>query len=287
MAMVAQKSLLKAGASVLALAGMLSKLNSKFSEEGTKRAKQGYERAANTKKDNKSIVAKKVNPENTNESNIIHTTSPIANEKPIVSEQPTKQKFILSEEGAYYPIKADNAKTNIPVDEDVKGLIQVKQKNALRMGAGRKSANEYQQALDKAKTFVGGKTDDVWNEIGLDPSITDKDIREAGYTKTDILNDFNLYVNRIDQWSIDTNKKATEKNVEYAVGDLDDYVLAQQNNEFGRAWSAFILDKKHKEEADKQEELKFWDDKEEETYNVWLQEQELTEEEKEAQGIVF
>lgn len=283
--MVAQKSLLKAGASVLALAGMISKLNSSFSEKGTKKAKQGYERAANTKKENKSIIAKKINPENTNESNIIHTTSPIANEKPLVSEQPTKQKFILSEEGAYFPIKTENTKTNIPVDEDVKGLIQVKQKNALRMGAGRKSANEYQQALDKAKTFVGGKTDDIWNEIGLDPSITDKDIREAGYTKTDILNDFNLYVNRIDQWSVEANRKATNKGVDYAVGELDDYVLAQQNNEFGKAWSAFILDKKHKEEANKQEEVKFWDDKEEETYQVWNQE--LSEEEKLEQGIVF
>lgn len=283
--MVAQKSLLKAGASVLALAGMISKLNSSFSEKGTKKAKQGYERAANTKKENKSIIAKKINPENTNESNIIHTTSPIANEKPLVSEQPTKQKFILSEEGAYLPIKTENTKTNIPVDEDVKGLIQVKQKNALRMGAGRKSANEYQQALDKAKTFVGGKTDDIWNEIGLDPSITDKDIREAGYTKTDILNDFNLYVNRIDQWSVEANRKATNKGVDYAVGELDDYVLAQQNNEFGKAWSAFILDKKHKEEANKQEEVKFWDDKEEETYQVWNQE--LSEEEKLEQGIVF
>lgn len=277
--MVAQKSLLKAGASVLALAGMISKLNSKFSENGTKRAKQGYEQAANTKKENNSIIAKKINPENTNESNIIHTTSPIA------SEQPTKQKFILSEEGAYFPVKADSAKTNIPVDEDVKGLIKVKQKNALRMGAGRQSANEYQQALDKAKTFVGGKTDDIWNEIGLDPNITDKDIRDAGYTKTDIIKDFNLYTDRIDQWSTETNKKATSKGVDYAVGELDDYVAAQQNNEFGKAWSAFILDKKNKEEANKQEELKFWDNKETETYEVWNNE--LSEEEKLEQGIVF
>jgi len=286
MAMVAQKSLLKAGASVLALAGMISKLNSSFSEKGTKKAKQGYEKAANTKKENKSIIAKKVNPENTNESNIIHTTSPIANEKLVVSEQPTKQKFILSEEGAYFPIKAENTKTNIPVDEDVKGLIQVKQKNALRMGAGRKSANEYQKAIEDAKSLVGGKTDDVWNEIGLDPSITDEDIRKAGYTKTEILRNFKGYVSEIDSWADEMNRTATNKGVDYAVGQLDDYVLAQQNNEFGRAWSALILDKKNKEEANKQEELKFWDDKEEEAYKVW-QEPELSEEEKEAQGIVF
>lgn len=286
--MVAQKSLLKAGASVLALAGAVSSLRAKFNQKGIDKAKKSYEKNANIKKENNGIIAKKINPENTNESNIIHTTSPI------VGEQPKKQKFILSEEGATFPIKAENTKTNIPVDEDVQGLIKVKQKNARRAAAGKVGSNKYQKELETAKSLVGGKIDDVWNEIGLDPNITDEDIRKAGFTKTDIIKNFNSYVNEIDSWSEEINKTAANKGVDYVVGTLDDYVAAQQNNEFGRAWSAIILDKKNKEDMARQEEeanLKFWDNKEEEEYRVWLQEQEntaeLSEEEKLEQGIVF
>lgn len=286
--MVAQKSLLKTGASVLALAGAVGSLRAKFNQKGIDKAKKSYEKNANIKKENNGIIAKKINPENTNESNIIHTTSPI------VGEQPKKQKFILSEEGATFPIKAEDTKTNIPVDEDVQGLIKVKQKNARRAAAGKIGSNKYQKELETAKSLVGGKTDDVWNEIGLDPNITDEDIRKAGFTKTDIIKNFNSYVNEIDSWSEEINKTAANKGVDYVVGTLDDYIAAQQNNEFGRAWSAIILDKKNKEDMARQEEeanLKFWDNKEEEEYRVWLQEQEntaeLSEEEKIEQGLVF
>ena len=49
-----------------------------------------------------------------------------------VEEAPApEQKYISSEEDAYLPIKVENTETKIPVDEDVQGLIKVKQKKYL------------------------------------------------------------------------------------------------------------------------------------------------------------
>ena len=64
-----------------------------------------------------------------------------------VEEAPApEQKYISSEEGAYLPIiKAENTETNIDAkDPEVQGLIEVKQKNALRAIAGQRSQKRYQ-----------------------------------------------------------------------------------------------------------------------------------------------
>lgn len=234
--MNAQRQLLGLGSSVLAVAGMINRLKSKFNSKGINQAKKNYNINVNIKKDNNSIAKKQV------------------------EEQAQPQKFILSEEGATYPISADNTKTNIKVDDEVKGLIKLRQKNAKRAMAGRLSANEYKNEIAKAKDLVGGKKEDVWNEIGLDVDITDDDIKKAGYTKTDIIRDFNEYANRTSDWAISYNKKAVEKDVDYAVSsELNDYVAAQQDRVFGKAWSALILDKKRKAEFKEQEE-KYYED---------------------------
>lgn len=192
MAMVAQKSLLKAGASVLALAGMIGKLNSKFSEEGTKKAKNGYEKAANTKKENNELtkknieqVAEKKAPQPFGElAGVEETAKQAPGEKEIVEAKKPTQGF-----GARVPITAENSQTNIPIDEDVKGLIQVKQKNALRVAAGSKSQKSYQGIKAKltGQFATEHNIDDVWRSINLDPNIDDKMIRKAGLTKTQIL----------------------------------------------------------------------------------------------------
>ena len=67
-----------------------------------------------------------------------------------IEETPaTEQKYISSEESAYSPIKAENTETKIPVDEDVQGLIKVKQKNALRAASGKRSQERYQNIKEK------------------------------------------------------------------------------------------------------------------------------------------
>ncbi len=283
--MVAQKSLIKAGASVIALAGAISKMRAKFSETGKEKAKQGYEKNANVKKENKEIIAKKIDPENTNESNIIHTTAPV------VGEKPEKQKFILSEEGATYPIKAEETKTNIPIDEDVQGLIKVKQKNALRAAAGKRGQESYQEIKAKltGRFATEHNIEDVWRSINLDPNIDDKMIKKAGLSKTEILKMweatenssdnalFHLFEkNNADQYGIATYEEDPEMRENFGPL-LSEYIKAKAD---GRT-----LEEKERDYLAQQGD--FWDDKEDETYRVWQEERELTEEEKQAQGIVF
>ena len=69
-----------------------------------------------------------------------------------VEEAPApEQKYISSEEGAYLPIiKAENTETNISAkDPEVQGLIELKQKNALRAAAGQRSQKRYQNIKAK------------------------------------------------------------------------------------------------------------------------------------------
>ena len=73
-----------------------------------------------------------------------------------------KQEYISSEEDAYLPIKAENTETELPTvsaehsetnisakDPEVQGLIEVKQKNALRAAAGQRSQKRYQDIKER------------------------------------------------------------------------------------------------------------------------------------------
>ena len=56
----AQKELLRAGGSILALAGAMARLRSKLNEKASDNAKKGYEKAANIKKENKELTKKNI-----------------------------------------------------------------------------------------------------------------------------------------------------------------------------------------------------------------------------------
>ena len=94
-----------------------------------------------------------------------------------VEEAPApKQIHISSDEGAYLPIKTENTETELPTvsaehsetnisakDPEVQGLIEVKQKNALRAVAGQRSQNRYRNIKGKlTSTFADySNIDDV------------------------------------------------------------------------------------------------------------------------------
>ena len=224
----AQKELLRAGGSILALAGTMARLKSRLNEKASDKAKNGYEKAANIKKENNELiknnieqVTEKKAPQSFGElaitkeelpveSKVVEKKAPqhfgelagveekikqagaptekevVEAKKPVqrfgelagVEETPTaEQKYISSEENAYSPIKAENTETKIPVDEDVQGLIKVKQKNALRAAASRKSQIAYRASKGYEKDFP------IRDYL---PNVEDKELYKAGITKTEL-----------------------------------------------------------------------------------------------------
>lgn len=193
----AQKELLQAGGSILALAGTMARLRSRLNEEASDKAKKGYEKAANIKKENNELtkknieqVTEKKTPQSFGElvttkeelpvkSKVVEKKAPQHfGELAGVEETPTtEQKYISSEESAFSPIKAENTETKIPVDEDVQGLIEVKQKNALRSAASRKSQIAYRASKGYEKDFP------IRDYL---PNVEDKELYKAGITKTEL-----------------------------------------------------------------------------------------------------
>lgn len=95
-----------------------------------------------------------------------------------VEEAPApEQKYISSEEGAYLPIKAENTETKIPVDEDVQGLIQAKQKNMKRSISASRAQKEYQASKGYENDFP------IRDYM---PNVSDAELRKAGITKTEL-----------------------------------------------------------------------------------------------------
>lgn len=221
----AQKELLKAGGSVLALAGTMARLRSKLNEKASNNAKKGYEKAANIKKENKELIKKNIEqvtgekaPQSFGElarteeelpveSKVAEEKAPqhfgelagveetfkqadIPTEKEVVKAKKPIQRFgELAEglnegsKGSLYEtlteglIKAENTETKIPVDEDVQGLIKVKQKNALRAAAGRRSQIAYRASKGYEKDFP------IRDYL---PNVEDKELYKAGITKTEL-----------------------------------------------------------------------------------------------------
>ena len=162
-----------------------------------------------------------------------------------------KQEYISSEEGAYLPIKAENTETELPTvsaehsetnidakDPEVQGLIEVKQKNALRAVAGQRSQKRYQNIKARLTSIFAdySNIDDVWREISLDPSITDEMIKKAGYTKTKILEEWKWYKDSPSDWMQRMNTMGEDYWVGGNVSDTDDYDYSS----FGRLLSAYI-----------------------------------------------
>lgn len=172
-----------------------------------------------------------------------------------VEEAPApKQTYISSEEDAYLPIKAENTETNISAkDPEVQGLIQAKQKNALRAAAGQRSQERYQNIKEKLTSIFADYSyiDDAWREISLDPDITDEMIRKAGFTKTQILEEWKNFKDSPTDWMERQNARGEEYGAIGSVADAD-YL---SDFEFGGLLSTYIREKvKGKTLAQQQEE---------------------------------
>ena len=176
----------RAGWSILQLAGATAKYRAQRNEEGKNRAKQSYSTLATIKKQNNELTKNQVEtpksyfsdnlniPPEIDEQKIAEQSvlKEMAQEKAKatsfgelagVEEAPApKQKYISSEEGAYSQIKAENTETELPIvsaessetnidakDPEVQGLIQAKQKNALRAAASQRSQKRYQNIKAK------------------------------------------------------------------------------------------------------------------------------------------
>ena len=167
-----------------------------------------------------------------------------------VEEAPApEQKDISSEEGAYLPIKVENTETELPTvsaehsetnisakDPEVQGLIEVKQKNALRAAASQRSQKRYQDIKERLTYRFADEhnIDDVWRNISLDPNITDEMIRKAGYTKTKILEEWKWFNDSPSDWIEKMNIIGNEYWVGGGVADTE------EGSSFGRILSAYI-----------------------------------------------
>lgn len=325
----AQTELLKAGGSILALAGTMARLRSRLNEKASDKAKRGYERAANIKKENNELTKKNIEqvtekkaPQHFGElattkeelpveSKVVEKKAPqhfgdlvgveetfkqadaptkkevVKAKKPVqrfgelagVEETPAPKQNISSEEGAYSPIKAENTETKIPVDEDVQGLIKVKQKNALRSAASRKSQLAYRASKGYEKDFP------IRDYL---PNVEDKELYKAGITKTE-LNKLSsiLAGNGTDEDIQNWFKKHNASDV--PIINMDSLTVSEDT---AKEIKRLILDKdiNLKEEQSKSSE---WYDnftRETNTYKVW-EEQESSEEsqetDKSSSGIIF
>ena len=307
----------KASLSILYLASSISKYRSKLNEEGQNRAKQSYSTAATIKKQNNELTKNLVEtprpffdinsplPPEKDEQKITEqkvldgmaqakTKATSFGELAGVEEAPApKQKYISSDEGAYFPIKAENTETELPTvsaehsetnisakDPEVQGLIEVKQKNALKAAAGQRSQKRYQNIKEKLTYRFADEhnIDDVWRNISLDPNITDEMIKKAGYTKTKILEEWQWFKDNPSDWVAKQNIIGEEYGIGGSEADAEDF----SSLSFGGMLSAYIKAKAGgKTLAQQQEEYDLSKAEEapaEENYKVW--QDDSTEEEK-------
>ena len=267
----------RAGWSILSLASSTAKYRAKRNEEGKNRAKLNYSTAATIKKQNNELT-KKQSESPKSYLDINSPLPPEKDEQKIAEQKVLKQIaqerakkpvqrfgelagvkdvlapeqiYIPSEEDAYLPIKAENTEPELPTvsaersetnisakDPEVQGLIEVKQKNALRAVAGQRSQKRYQNIKAKLTSIFADEhnIDDVWRNISLDPNLTDEMIKKAGYTKTKILEEWKWYKDSPSDWLARLNIKGDEYGIGGNVSDTDDYDYSS----FGRLLSAYI-----------------------------------------------
>lgn len=202
---------------------------------------------------------------------------------PAAAEEPApkKQKFILSEEGAYSPIKAENTETKIPVDEDVQGLIEVKQKNARRTAAASRARKAYIESK--------GYENDYPIRDYL-PDVSDAELYKAGITKTDL----NKLSSILAGNGTESDFQGWFK--EHGAEDIPEsgvinFGSLRVQEEAANAIRTYIIDK-NKYDVNAQEEYdlsKAEEEPEEENYKVWQDEiQDDTQEtDRSFSGIVF
>ena len=158
-----------------------------------------------------------------------------------VLEQTTQEKAKATSFDELPTVSAEHSETNIDAkDPEVQGLIEVKQKNALRAVAGQRSQKKYQNIKKQlTSTFSDySNIDDVWREISLDPNITDEMIKKAGFTKTQILEEWKWFKDSPSDWMAKQNIRADE----YWAGGYGNEIDAEDfsNYDFGGMLSAYI-----------------------------------------------
>ena len=260
--------------SIVQLASAASKYISRRNKEGKNRAKQSYNLAATIKKQNNELTKSTVEttkpyfnaywniPPERDEQKIAEQEAlkKMAQEKtkptsfgeiPAVSSEMDEQKIAeqkvlekMAEEktkAASFDelptVSAEHSETNISAkDPEVQGLIEVKQKNALKAAAGKRSQERYQNIKEKLTYRFADEhnIDDVWRNISLDPNITDEMIRKAGYTKTKILEEWKWFKDSPTDWMQRQNIRGGE----YGIG--GGIAEAEEGSNFGRLLSAYI-----------------------------------------------
>ena len=303
--------------SIVQLANAVSKYVSRRNKEGQNRAKQSYNLAATIKKQNNELTKstvetakqffganysisperdeQKIAEQKVLEKMAQEKTKPTSfGELTTVNSEMDEQKIaeqkVLDEMaqakatsfGELPTVSAENSETNISAkDPEVQGLIEVKQKNALRAVAGQRSQKRYQNIKEKLTSLVAdySNIDDAWRDISLEPDITDEMIRKAGYTKTKILEEWKWYKNSPSDWMENLNIMGDEYGIGGNVSDTDDYDYSS----FGRLLSAYIRAKAGGKTLAQQQEEYELSKAEEENYKVWQDEsteEDSTEEEK-------
>lgn len=137
-------------------------------------------------------------------------------------------------------VSAEHSETNIDAkDPEVQGLIKLKQKNLLRAVAGQRSQKRYQNIKENLTSIFAdySNIDDAWREISLAPDITDKMIRKAGFTKAQILEEWQWFKDSPSDWMQMQNSRGDAYGADGGNEvDADDF----SNYDFGGMLSTYI-----------------------------------------------
>ena len=187
-----------------------------------------------------------------------------------VLEKMSEEKTKAASFGELPTVSAEHSETNINAkDPEVQGLIQAKQKNALKAASSKRSQERYQNIKEKLTYRFADEhnIDDVWRNISLDPNITDEMIKKAGFTKTKILEEWKWYKDSPSDWIEKQNIRGEEYGIVGGTAEAEDF------SNFCRMLSAYIKAKAEgKTLAQQQEEYdlsKAEEEPEEENYKVW------------------
>lgn len=183
--MNAQKELLKAGGSILALAGTISKLRAKFNSNKHNQAKKNYNETVNIKKQNNELAKKQI--EAIEQKELVKETPKDFGIEALIDEKHDEQKIAEKKvQGFGELISAEKSETKIPAnDPDVQGLIKVKEKSAVRSLGASKAAQKRKEAYARMQK-ISGEPNIKPEDYEFKWDITDKELKKAGYTKTDI-----------------------------------------------------------------------------------------------------
>lgn len=252
----------RAGWSVLQLASATAKYRAQRNEEGKNRAKQSYNTIATIKKQNDELTKNQKEtpksyfgpgwniPPEKDEQKIADQTvlKEMAQEKVKatsfgelagVEEAPAPEQAKATSFSELPTVSAENSETNISAkDPEVQGLINAKQKNLNRSIAASRAQKAYQNIKEKLTSIVADYSyiDDAWREISLDPNITDEMIRKAGFTKTQILEEWKNFKDSPSDWMSRQSIRGEEYGIGGNVADADDF----SNYDFGGSLSAYI-----------------------------------------------